>query len=105
MKNLILSFVARYRFYVISTLILFCWLAFFDRSNLIKQAEMQWQLNEVKDEIEYYENELKKVREEEKDVLGSPASMEKYAREKYFLKRDGETVFVLVDEEDKVITE
>ncbi|WP_367913345.1 septum formation initiator family protein [Leadbetterella sp. DM7] len=105
MKNRLLSFVTRYRFYVISTLILFCWLAFFDRSNLIKQAEMQWQLNEVENEIGYYETALKKVREEEKDVLGSEASMEKYAREKYFLKREGETVFVLVDEEDKVITE
>lgn len=105
MKNSLLSFVTRYRFYVISTLILFGWLAFFDRSNLIKQGEMQLQLNQVKDEIRYYEDELKKVKEEEKDVLGSEASMEKYAREKYFLKQEGETVFVLVDEEDKVITE
>lgn len=105
MKNSLLSFVTRYRFYVISTLILFCWLAFFDRSNLIKQGEMQLQLNQVKDEIRYYENELKKVKEEEKDVLGSEASMEKYAREKYYLKKEGETVFVLVNEEDKVITE
>lgn len=105
MKNRLLSFVKRYRFYVISTAILFCWLSFFDRSNLIKQGEMQLQLNQVEEEIGYYEDELKKVREEEKDVLGSTASMEKYAREKYFLKREGETVFVLVDEEDKVITE
>lgn len=105
MKNSILSFVSRYRFYVISTLILFCWLVFFDRSNLIKQGEMQWQLNKVNEEIRYYENELSKVQEEEKEVLGSEASMEKYAREKYFLKREGETVFVLVDEEDKVIRE
>ncbi|MCD8539135.1 MAG: septum formation initiator family protein [Leadbetterella sp.] len=100
MKNSILSFLARYRFYAISTVILFCWLAFFDRSNLIKQAEMQLQLNQVKEEIRYYEEELRKVKEEEKDVLGNTASMEKYAREKYFLKRDGETVFVLVDEEE-----
>ncbi|MBX2952928.1 MAG: septum formation initiator family protein [Leadbetterella sp.] len=105
MKNHLLSFVARYRFYVISTAVLLGWLAFFDRSNLIKQGEMQLQLNQVEDDIAYYEDELQKVREEEKDVLGSKASMEKYAREKYFLKREGETVFVLVDEEDKVIKE
>ncbi len=105
MKKSLLSLAMRYRFYVISTLILFSWLAFFDRSNLIKQAEMQWQLNQTEEEIRYYEKELQKVEEEEKDVLGSEASMEKYAREKYFLKREGETVFVLVDEEDKVIKE
>ena len=105
MKNSIFTFVSRYRFYVISTLVLLGWLVFFDRSNLLKQGEMQYQLNKVNKEIGYYEHELKKVQEEEKEVMGSAASMEKYAREKYFLKRDGETVFVLVDEEDKVIKE
>ncbi len=105
MKNSFLTFITRYRFYVVSAAILFCWLAFFDRSNLIKQSRMQWKLNRVNNEITHFEKELKKVQEEEKDVLGSEASMEKYAREKYFLKRDGETVFVLVDEEDKVIKE
>ncbi len=105
MKNSFLAFIARYRFYVVSAAILLCWLSFFDRSNLIKQSQMQWELNRVNNEITHFEKELKKVQEEEKDVLGSEASMEKYAREKYFLKRDGETVFVLVDEEDKVIKE
>ena len=95
----------RYRFYGISALFLIGWLAVFDRSNLFKQARMQSKLNKLNKEIRYYENELKKVQDEEKNVLGSAASMEKYAREKYFLKREGETVFVLVDEEDKVITE
>ena len=105
MKNWLRSRAASYRFYWISTLVLLGWLTLFDRSNLMKQAGMQFNLNEVNGQIRYYENELKKVKEEEKNVLGSEASMEKYAREKYFLKRDGETVFVLVDEEDKVITE
>ena len=53
----------------------------------------------------FFEKELAKVQEEEKEVLGSDASIEKFAREKYYLKKDGETVFVLVDENDKPIVE
>lgn len=98
-------FFAKNRFYIISALALVVWLIFFDRSNLIKQTEMTLKLNELENEQEYYDEELEKVNKEEKEVLGSMSSIEKYAREKYFLKKDGETVFVLVDEEDKVIEE
>lgn len=98
-------FFKKYRFYIGSSLALLVWLIFFDRSNLVKQTEMKFKLNELEDEEEYYEAELQKVNKEEKEVLGSMNSIEKYAREKYFLKKEGETVFVLVDEEDKVISE
>ncbi len=98
-------FFKTYRFYITSAVTLVVWLIFFDRSNLIKQTEMSLKLNELEAEQEYYDGELEKVNKEEKEVLGSMNSIEKYAREKYFLKKDGETVFVLVDENDKVLSE
>ncbi len=66
---------------------------------------MYFMLRDINSEILYYEDEIKKLEKEEKDLLGSEAALEKYAREKYFLKKEGETVFVLVDGDDKVITE
>ncbi|ADQ16376.1 Septum formation initiator [Leadbetterella byssophila DSM 17132] len=99
------TFFYRYKFYIISSICLLLWLLFFDRSNLIKQAEMYFMLRDINSEILYYEDEIKKLEKEEKDLLGSEAALEKYAREKYFLKKEGETVFVLVDGDDKVITE
>ncbi len=105
MKKLSSPFFVKYRFYLISTLILAVWLIFFDRSNLIKQFEMIVELNHLESEKEFFEDELKNIRQEEKEVLGSYASLEKYAREKYLMKKDGETVFVLVDENDKPFNE
>lgn len=105
MKNFTLSIFTKYRFYVLSAGFLLVWLTFFDRSNLIKQAEMKLNLNSLENESDYYDTELKNVLKEEKEVLGSMNSLEKYGREKYFLKKEGETVFVLVDEEDKIISE
>lgn len=97
------KFFDTYRFYVTSFLFLVIWITFFDRSNLIKQAELSFKLNSLSNQQEYYEAEIESILAEEKEVLGSFSSMEKYAREKYFLKKEGETVFVLVDEEDKII--
>lgn len=59
---------------------------------------MSLRLKELRENVHYYEEELAAVKKEENEVLGNSASIEKYAREKYFLKKDGETVFVLVEE-------
>jgi cell division protein DivIC len=101
----ITNFFLRNKFYWISACILLFWLLFFDRSNLLKQAEMHFMLKDIRSEIDFYEEEILKIEKEEKDLMGSEAALEKYAREKYYLKKEGETVFVLVDGDDKVIRE
>jgi hypothetical protein len=35
--------------------------------------------------------------------MGNHKSMEKFAREKYLMKKTGETVFVVVDEDNKSV--
>lgn len=42
---------------------------------------------------------------EEREVMGNEASIEKFAREKYYMKKEGETVFILVDKKDKPISD
>jgi cell division protein DivIC len=105
MKKISSPLFIKYRFYVISSLVLAVWLVFFDRSNLIKQFEMIVELNHLKAEKDFFADELTRIKQEEKEVLGSFSSLEKYAREKYLMKKEGETVFVLVDENDKPLTE
>lgn len=105
MKKISTPFLVKYRFYIFSALILAVWLMFFDRSNLMKQVEMMVELNHLESEKEFYEQELINVKKEEKEVLGSYSSLEKFAREKYLMKKEGETVFILVDENDKLIVE
>ena len=105
MKKIDSPFFRRYRFYIISSLVLLVWLIFFDRSSLVKQFEMIVELRSLENQKSFFEKELSKVQAEEKEVLGSDASIEKFAREKYYLKKEGETVFVLVDENDKPIVE
>ena len=101
----LLNFFNSYRFYILTALLLVIGLVFFDRSNLIKQYELRSKLNDLKNQSKYYDHELEKVIKEEKEVLGSMKSIEKYAREKYYLKKNGETVFVIVDKDGNVLKE
>jgi cell division protein FtsB len=105
MKKISSPFFAKYQFYFISCLLLIVWLVFFDRSNLIKQFDMALELRYLESQRVFFEQELKSIKEEEREVLGSYSSLEKYAREKYLMKKEGETVFVLVDENDKPLNE
>ena len=105
MKTYVPKFINRYRFYVITLLGLLIWVSFFDGSNLIAQFRLLNKLSDLENQQEYYVEELKKVKEEEREVMGNHKSMEKFAREKYLMKKTGETVFVVVDEDNNSVEE
>ncbi len=56
-------------------------------------------------EKEKFEKELIKIQTESASVFSSQESKEAFAREKYMMKKKGETIFVLVDEDDVPIKE
>lgn len=103
MKIYVPAFLHKYRFYVLTTFVLLIWIAFFDGSNLISQFRLWQKYREIEDEKHYYVDALKKVKEEEKEVMGNADAMEKFAREKYLMKKTGETVFVIVDENNQSV--
>ena len=71
------------------------WIIFFDESNLFVQRQRTRELNELNKKIVYYKGQVAQTRQELKDLQNDPAILEKYAREKYFMKRDNEEVFVV----------
>ncbi|MFD2521758.1 FtsB family cell division protein [Emticicia soli] len=103
MKIQVPAFLHKYHFYVLTAFGLLVWISFFDGSNLISQFRLWQKYRELEDEKEYYVEALKKVKHEEKEVMGNTDAMEKFAREKYLMKKTGETVFVIVDENNQSI--
>ena len=59
------------------------------------------QLDELEDNKKYYQEEIKKDEENIK-LLKNPDQIEKYAREKYYMKRDSEDVYIIEFEEDSL---
>ncbi|RYE96903.1 MAG: septum formation initiator family protein [Oxalobacteraceae bacterium] len=84
-------------FYVATALALLVWMAFFDANNFIVQFRNLAKLNELQREIDYYSTQIDTVRADQREVLGSDRLREKYAREKYLMKKPTEDVFVVVD--------
>jgi cell division protein FtsB len=88
-------------FYWLTGLGLLAWMLLFDANDLITQARMHYRLWQLHREQAYYRGQIKDVERQHREVMGTPKLMEKFAREKYFMKKPGEDVFVIVDENNE----
>lgn len=57
-------------------------------------------LNKLEADKDYYEQEIKKTLEDLEELKTDPKTLEKFAREKYLMKKDNEELFVIVREVD-----
>ena len=84
--------------YFITAFSFLIWLSFFDRNDFITQNAYRNKLHALQKERDYYMKEIVTNKAEVSDLLTNPKSLEKYAREKYRMKRDNEDVYVIVQE-------
>lgn len=77
------------------------WMIFFDRNDLFSQYEYHQQLDKLKQEQVFYQTETEKVHKDLDELTSDKAKLEKFAREKYLMKKDNEDIFVIVHEKKK----
>lgn len=81
--------------YFVSITLFLVWMLFIDDYNMVFQWQKSRELAAIKEKKEYYEKEIQQVNQDRKDLFSSKANLEKYAREKYLMKRDDEDIFVI----------
>jgi cell division protein DivIC len=85
--------------YVIVLVFFTVWMLFLDNTSYMEHRVLNKQLDELEDNKEYYQEEIKKDEENIKN-LKNPDQIEKYAREKYYMKRDSEDIYIIEFEGD-----
>ncbi|MCD6661489.1 MAG: hypothetical protein LT105_15115, partial [Lentimicrobium sp.] len=63
------------------------WLTFFDRNNFIAQLRLGRILSEKRAQKEYYQAEITRDSTSLEELMTDTLSLEKFAREKYLMKR------------------
>ncbi|MGF6844960.1 cell division protein FtsB [Chitinophaga sp. W3I9] len=71
------------------------WIAFLDKTNLMYQYQFQSEVNKLENQKEFFIQQIKQTREEQQELLSSPEKLEKFAREKYYMKKDNEDLFII----------
>ena len=83
-------------FYFLTGVSFLVWMLVLDANDLGKQFDIYRKWQELRSEKQYYLDNIEIVKKERAELMSSPALLEKFAREKYLMKRPGEDVFVLV---------
>ena len=87
----------RNKYFLVSSIFL-VWMVFFDRNDLFSQWEYHQQVSKLKQERDFYQKETAKVHQDLDELTSNKEKLEKFAREKYLMKKDNEDVFVIVKE-------
>ncbi|MEO8711048.1 MAG: septum formation initiator family protein [Parafilimonas sp.] len=81
--------------YIIALTAFIVLMLFIDHNDIFVQIERKKQLNDLLSSKHFYEQQIEQTKKNLADLQNSPAALEKYAREKFLLKRDNEDLFVM----------
>jgi cell division protein FtsB len=87
--------------YLLISLLFGVWMLFLDNYSYMDQRQINNQIDELQDNKKYYQDEIRKDKENIK-LLKNQDQVEKYAREKYHMKKDSEDVFIIEYEGDTI---
>jgi cell division protein DivIC len=87
-------------FYLGTSFLFFVWITFFDGNDLISLFGNQVKLKQTESEIEFFRKKIDFVIAEQNSLKGSSAAMEKFARERFLMKKDDEDVFLIKEDSD-----
>jgi cell division protein FtsB len=89
--------ILQHKFKII-TLVFLVWMTFFDKNNFIDQYHLRAQYQSIVDERDYYVTQIEQAKKEREQLFTNSDALEKFAREKYHMKKDEEEVFIIVPE-------
>jgi len=80
------------------TLILFAvWISFFDSNNLYEVYKLRREYQNMENQKNFYTRETAIVNAEKEELFSNEKNLEKFARERYFMKRDDEDIYIFED--------
>lgn len=87
--------------YAVVVIIFFAFLTFSGSYSLLDRFRRATSIHTTEKEIEFYRSEIEANKKKMSEMRSSPASLGKYAREQYYLKKDSEDVYIIKEDDDK----
>jgi cell division protein FtsB len=84
-------------FYFLSTLLFLFWVVFIDSNNLIVHVRLTKKLWDLENQKEYYLEKKNQIQQEREELLSNSELLEKFARERYLMKKPTEDLYVIVE--------
>jgi len=86
--------------FVFMGLLFVVWIGFIDDNNIITQVKARMKLAEVERERQFYLKETEQSTQDLKLLQNDRELLERFARERYLMKRENEEIFIFASEEE-----
>jgi len=88
--------------YLITGIIFVIWMTFFDRNDLTLQFRRIHELSQLEESERLMNEQIADTKNELNLLKTNPQTLEKYAREKYLMKRDNEDLFIIASDSSSI---
>lgn len=86
-------------FYFLVGFFFIIWMLFVDTNDFYSQFKKRRKLADLERQKEYYIEKIQEVEKDRQELLSDRELLEKFAREKYLMRKRTEDLYVIVDEE------
>ncbi len=83
--------------YFIVSVVFIVWMLFFDQRDYFQQKATAEELKKIQNSTKYYDDEINNTKSQLNNLQSNPTSIEKFGRERYLLKREGEELYLFED--------
>ena len=81
--------------YLLAGIAFAIWMLFFDRNNIPVQTQRFQELNKLEKSEQLLSGQIEETKKELELLKNNPATLEKYAREKYLMKKENEDLYIV----------
>lgn len=85
-------------FYFLFSFFFLIWMLFIDSNDLYTQYKMNQKRKGLEGQKEYYQKKIAEVKKEREELFSNNEKLEKFAREKYLMKKESEDLFIIEEE-------
>jgi len=83
-------------FYFLFTLFFILWMVFIDSNDILTQFKLGSKIKELEKQKEFYEDRKEKILADREELMSNYEMLEKFARERYLMKKETEDLYVVV---------
>lgn len=85
-------------FYLMTGFCFLIWMMFLDSNDMISRFKMTAKVRSLENEKEFYIEKISEVEKDRQELMTNKELLEKFAREKYLMKKESEDIFIIQEE-------
>ena len=85
-------------FYFLFSMFFLVWMLFLDSNDVFTQLSLSRKLNDLESQKNYYLEKIEEVKQDREELLSDSELLEKFARERYKMKKPTEDLYIIVEE-------